>query len=55
MKLVFQETPKFGDEHNVTQQIHTLDEQIQKFHDEIKRYEVKVNINQWIENVSFPL
>jgi len=41
MKHVFQENPKFGDEQDVTQQIITIDENIEKIHAEIRRFEVK--------------
>ena len=41
MKVVFQENPKFGDEHDVAQQILSMDEQIDRLFAEIKRYEVK--------------
>jgi hypothetical protein len=40
MKLVFQENPKFGDEQDVTQQIISIDEHIEKLLAEIKRFEV---------------
>ena len=40
MKLVFQENPKFGDEQDVTQQIISIDENIEKLLAEIKRFEV---------------
>jgi hypothetical protein len=40
MKLVFQENPKFGDEQDVTQQIISIDENIDKLIAEIKRFEV---------------
>jgi len=41
MKLVFQENPKFGDEQDVTQQIISIDDNIEKLLAEIKRFEVK--------------
>lgn len=44
MKVVFQENPKFGDEQDVTQQIITIDEQIEKLLAEIKRFEVKIYV-----------
>lgn len=40
MRLVFQENPKFGDEQDVTQQIVSIDDNIEKLHAEIKRFEV---------------
>jgi hypothetical protein len=40
MKLVFQENPKFGDEQDVTQQLISIDEHIEKLLAEIKRFEV---------------
>lgn len=40
MRLVFQENPKFGDEQDVTQQIISIDEHIEKLIAEIKRFEV---------------
>jgi hypothetical protein len=43
MKLVFQENPKFGDEQDVTQQIISIDEHIEKLLAEIKRFEVIKN------------
>ncbi|CAF0941527.1 unnamed protein product [Rotaria sordida] len=43
MKIVFQENPKFGDEQNVTQQIMTLDENIEKLLAEIKRFEAYIS------------
>jgi hypothetical protein len=45
MKLVFQENPKFGDEQDVTQQIISIDEHIEKLLAEIKRFEVIQNIH----------
>jgi hypothetical protein len=44
MKLVFQENPKFGDEQDVTQQIISIDEHIEKLLAEIKRFEVRQTI-----------
>lgn len=41
MKAVFQENPKFGDEQDVSQQIITIDENIEKLFEEIKRFEVR--------------
>jgi hypothetical protein len=41
MKIVFQENPKFGDEQDVTQQIISIDEDIEKLFAEIKRFEVR--------------
>lgn len=43
MRAVFHENPKFGDENNVTQQIRSLDEQIDSFQEEIRRLEVRRN------------
>jgi ribosomal protein S25 len=40
MKLVFKENPKFGDEQDVTEQIISIDENIEKLLAEIKRFEV---------------
>lgn len=40
MRLVFQENPKFGDEQDVTEQIVSIDENIEKLQAEIKRFEV---------------
>ncbi|CAF0825923.1 unnamed protein product [Rotaria sp. Silwood1] len=39
MKIVFQGNPKFGDEQDVTQQIISIDEHIEKLIAEIKRFE----------------
>ncbi|CAF3783803.1 unnamed protein product [Adineta steineri] len=39
MKLVFKENPKFGDEQDVSQQILTIDDNIDKLLAEIKRFE----------------
>ncbi len=44
MKIVFQENPKFGDEQDVTQQIISIDEHIEKLLAEIKRFEVISNL-----------
>jgi hypothetical protein len=41
MKVVFQENPKFGDEQDVTEQIISIDENIEKLLAEIKRFEVR--------------
>ena len=46
MRLVFQENPKFGDEQDVTQQIVSIDEHIEKLQAEIKRFEV-IFISAW--------
>ncbi len=47
MKLVFQENPKFGDEQDVTQQIISIDESIEKLLAEIKRFEVINQSSEW--------
>jgi hypothetical protein len=47
MKIVFQENPKFGDEQDVTQQIISIDESIEKLLAEIKRFEVINQSSEW--------
>jgi len=49
MKLVFQENPKFGDEQDVTQQIISIDEHIEKLIAEIKRFEVIENFSNFLK------
>lgn len=48
MKHVFQENPKFGDEQDVTQQIISIDEHIEKLHAEIKRFEVEMKFSSFV-------
>lgn len=53
MKLVFQENPKFGDEHDVSQQIATIDEHLEQLMSEIRQYEVMSSIDLLKEKRSF--
>jgi len=49
MKVVFQENPKFGDEQDVTEQIISIDENIEKLLAEIKRFEVRNQSFEWTD------
>lgn len=43
MRLVFQKTPQFGDEHDVTQQIATIDGKLDELTAEIRQFESFIN------------